>query len=170
MGAFKALPLCGCSLRSFLWVMSILFGFQSFSAGLCPGVADSQSLSFDTLCTVEKCVVSIRCLTSRSRLQTCPQVLTVSALSLKLWFTCTLVLKSSELGVWNLWLPAFISCFLCCSCLPFSRSLPLLSPRKQQAEEKLTQVLLAVAVTGCLDETSFWISVDLALYTVFILP
>lgn len=61
--------------------MSVLFGFQSFSAGLCPGVDDSQSLSFDTLCTVEKCVVSIRCLTSRSRLQTRPQVLTVSALS-----------------------------------------------------------------------------------------
>lgn len=150
LDAFKALPLCGRSLRSFLWVMSILFGFQSFSAGLCPGVDDSQSLSFDTLSTIERCVVSIRSLTNRNRLQIRPQVLTVSAWSLKLWFMCTLVLKSSELGVWSLWLPAFISCFLCCSCLPFSCSLTLLLLRKQQAEEKLTQVLLAVTANKML--------------------
>lgn len=137
LGALKALPLRRRSLRSFL-VMSLLFGFQSFSAGLCPGVDDSQSLSFDTLST-------ITCLTNRNRLQTSPQVLTVSAWSLRPWFTCTLVLKSSELGVWSLWLPAFISCFLCSSRLPFLLLFStFITGRKQQAEEKLTQVPLAV--------------------------
>lgn len=145
LGALKALPLRRRSLRSFLWVMSLLFGFQSFSAGLCPGVDDSQSLSFDTLSTIEKCVVPITCLANRNRLQTSPQVLTVSAWSLRPWFTCTLVLESSELGVWSLWLPAFISCFLCSSRLPFLLLFStFITGRKQQAQEKLTQVPLAV--------------------------
>lgn len=143
LGAFKALPLRRRSLRSFL-VMSLLFGFQSFSAGLCPGVDDSQGLSFDTLSTIEKCVVPITCLANRNRLQTSPQVLTVSAWSLRPWFTCTLVLESSELGVWSLWLPAFISCFLCSSCLPFLLFSTFITGRKQRAEEKLTRVPLAV--------------------------